>query len=214
MDDPHPDSRASTSSDTCEPRANAIELVDESDADGRVAEVFAEIRAAREGEMDDDLRVSKLWRLLGNDPALVDVVWQHMDHVYNGGELPFELKSEISLVVASVLECEGCRFFHESALEHAGVDPERIDGMRRLEIDGVGFSPSEELILRFAQTAAEDPHAVTDDDLAALRELGFSERELVEIIDCIALHVYTAVLQGAAGIVHPGMSRSEWTGDV
>lgn len=199
--------------DAREPRENAVDLVDESDADDRVAEVFAEIRAAREGDLDDDLRVSKLWRLLANDPALAEIVRRHMDHVYNGGELPFELKSEISLVVASVLECEGCRFFHESALSHAGVDAERIDGLSRLEIDGAGFTPSEELVLRFAQTAAEDPHAVTDDDLAALRDLGFSERELVEIIDCIALHVYTAVLQGAAGIVHPGMSRSEWTGD-
>lgn len=48
-----------------------------------------------------------------------------------------------------------------------------------------------------------------DDDLLALRDLGFSERELLEITECIALHVYTAYLQGIAGIVYPGMSREE-----
>jgi len=192
-------------------RENTVELVSEAEAEGRVAELYDAIKSKRDGELDEDLSLSKLWLLFGNDPDLLEAFWQHTDHMYNGGTVPFELKSKISLVVASVMECEGCKFFHESALEHVGIDGDRIEDLKRLEIQETGFSPSEEIVLKFAQKAADDPHSITDEDLQALRDLGFSERELLEILDCIAFHVYTAVLQGISGIVYPGMSRDEWT---
>lgn len=196
---------------TGQSREETIDLVTEDEATGRVAEVYAEIRAEREGELDDELGLSKLWLLYGNDPGLLEAVWEHMHHMYHGGSVPFELKSKISLVVASVLDCEACQFFHESALEELGADAADIDAMADLEIAETGFSPAEEVVLRFAEKAASGPHAITDDDLVALRDLGFSERELLEITECIALHVYTAYLQGIAGIVYPGMSEAEWT---
>lgn len=194
-----------------EPRENTIGLVDEAEATGRVAEIYEEIRAAREGELEEDLSLSKLWQLYGNDPDLLAVVWQHMYWTYNEGSLPFELKSKVSLVVATTLECEGCRFFHESALSELGLTDAEIDAVKDADADGAGFSPTEEVVLQFSQKAAEDPHAIDDADLAALRDLGFAERELLEIVDCIALHVYTAYIQGIAGIVYPGMSESAWT---
>ncbi|MDL5363875.1 carboxymuconolactone decarboxylase family protein [Halalkalicoccus sp. NIPERK01] len=192
-------------------RENSVSLVTEEEAEGRVAEFYRTIRAEREGELDEDLGLNKLWLLLGNDPDLLKVVWDHMHHMYHGGEIPFELKSKISLVVASVMECEACKFFHESTLENLGIDESAIEDLKGLEIRETGFSPSEEVVLKFAQKATENPHAITDTDLEALRELGFSEAELLEILDCIAIHVYTAVLQAISGIVYPGMSREEWT---
>lgn len=194
-----------------EPRENTIELVDEDEATGRAAETYREIQAAREGDLEEDLCLSKLWQLYGNDPDLLAVVWQHMCWTYNEGSVPFELKSKISLVVASTLECEGCRFYHESALSELGVDDDEIDAIEDGDADGPGFSPLEEVVLKFSQKAAENPHAIDDADLEALRDLGFSEQELLEIVDCIALHVYTAYIQGIAGIVYPGMGKSDWT---
>ncbi len=192
-------------------RENAIDLVTEAEAPPEVADIYREIKASREGELDEDLSLGNMWLLYGNDADLLETVWDHMHWTYNGGSLPYELKSEISLVVATVIGCPGCQFFHESALERAGVDTETIASLEELEISETGFSPTEEVILRFAQKAAEDPHAITDEDLEALRDIGLTEPELLEIVDCIALHVYAAYLQGIAGIVYPGMSRDEWT---
>jgi len=193
------------------PRENIINLVSEDEATGRVAEFYREIQEARDGELEEDLSLSKLWQLYGNDPDLIEMVWEHMYWTYNEGSVPFELKSKISLVVATTLECEGCRYFHESALSELGADDAEIDAIEDLNADAAGFSPVEEVVLQFSQKAAEDPHAIGDADLAALRDLGFSEREQLEIVDCIALHVYTAYIQGIAGIVYPGMSEVEWT---
>lgn len=192
-------------------RENTVELVTEAEATGQTAELYEKVRSKRDGELDEDLSLSKLWLLLGNDPDLLEAFWIHTDHMYNNGQVPFELKSKISLVVASVMECEGCKFFHESALEHIGIDDEKIGDLKELEIQETGFSDSEKLILQFAQKSTEDPHSITDKDLQALRDLGFTERELLEILDCIAFHIYTATLQAISGIVYPGMDRNEWT---
>jgi uncharacterized peroxidase-related enzyme len=194
-----------------DPRENTVRLVTEEDATGRVQELYEEVKASREGDLDEELSLSKLWLLFGNDPELLEIFRHHVDYTYNRGSLPFELKSKISLVVATVMECEGCTFFHESALEHIDVEEEAIQDIKELEIRETGFSAQEELILHFTQKATEDPYSITDADLEALRNLGLTEQEIFEIFDCIAFHVYTAVLQGISGIVYPGMSREEWT---
>jgi uncharacterized peroxidase-related enzyme len=194
-------------------RENTIRLVSEAEATGKTAELYEQLRGER-GDVDDDLDLSKLWLMYGNDPELMERVWEHMDYMYNGGSLPYELKSKLSMVVATAMNCEGCRYFHESALSNIGVEDETIEGLMELRIEAVGFSPEEEVLLRFAEKATGNPHDITDEDLEALRELGLSEAELLEVFDCIALHVYTAMMQGMAGIVYPGMSREEWTDPV
>lgn len=195
-------------------RENHIGLVHPDDADGTVAEIYEEILENREGDLDDDLALSTLWMALGNDPELLEAFWAHTDHMYNGGSLPFKLKSMISMVVASVMECEGCRFFHESALEREGADDEAIEEMKELRLGEETFSPTEYEILMFAERAARDPHAITDEEFERLRELGLSEREVLEVVDCIAHHVYTAYFQAVSGIVYRGMSREEWAAGV
>lgn len=191
-------------------RENTIDLVLPEEATEKTAAIYEEIAAAREGELDNDLALSKLWLMFGSDPELLEVVWEHTDLMYNRGDIPFELKSKISLVVASVTDCEGCRFFHESALEREGADDE-IKRMKQLEIVESAFTAKEYEVLRFAEKAAADPHSITDDDLQALKDAGFTGKRLLEVLDCIAFHVYTATLQAMAGIVYEGMSREEWT---
>lgn len=193
-------------------RENVINLVTEEEATGRVADVYEEIQSARKGDLDDDLAFSNLWRMLGNDETLLGIIWEHMNHSYNDGSLPYTLKSEISMVVATALGCEGCRFFHESALKEEGLEEADIKRLKDLDLEGTtSFSDEERVILRFAEKTATDPHNVTDEDFQALRDLGMSDADILEVLDCIALHVYTAVIQAAAGVVYRGMSREEWT---
>lgn len=196
--------------DSPKKRENIIHLVPEENATGRTKELYEEVKAAREGELDEELSLSKLWLMFGNDPELLEIYWHHVRYMYHRGSLSFGLKSKISLIVATVTECEGCRFFHESALKHIGLAHDTIEDLKELEIKDAGFSPGEEVILKFAEKAAESPYNITDEDLAALRDLNLSETEIIEVFDCIAFHVYAAMMQGMAGIVYPGMNRDEW----
>lgn len=184
----------------------------EQEAENRTQELYEEIRGR--ADVDDELDLNKLWLMLGHDSKLLEMVAKHTQYMYNGGSLPFELKSKMSLVGASVMECEACRFFHESALENIGIDDDTITELEALEIQEAEFTPTEEVILKFTQKATEDPHSITDEDLASLREIGLSEQELLEVFDCIALHVYMSTIQAISGIVYPGMSREQWTAPV
>lgn len=131
------------------PRENTLRLVSEDEATGRTERIYRDLNGSR-GDVDEDLDLSKLWLLFGNDPGLMERVWAHIDYVYNGGSLPYELKSKISMVVATEMECEGCRYFHESALGNIGVDDDVIAGLMERRIEETGLSPEEE-ILKFAQ---------------------------------------------------------------
>lgn len=189
-----------------------INLVGREEAPEEVAAVYDGIVAARADEMDEGMALNRMWQAYGNAPALLGIVWEHMRECYRGGSLPPDLKSKVSLVAATVLGCEGCRFFHTTRLEAEGVDGAEIERMRERELEESAFSREEYEVLRFAERVTADWNAVTDEDLQRLREVGLSDAELVELVDCIALHVHTAVFQGALGLVHEGMTLEEYVG--
>lgn len=189
-----------------------VNLVSPEDADGRVRAVYDEILDTREGEMEEEMSLNKMWMAMANEPDVLDVMWPHMRDSYRAGSLPFELKSKVSLVTATVMECEGCRFFHTDRLTAEGVDEEEIERMREREIEESAFSEKEYTILRFTEETADDPHSVTEEDVEQLREVGLDDAQIVELIDCIAVHVYTAVFQEATGVVAEDMSMEDYLG--
>lgn len=186
------------------------ELAHPEDAPERVRDVYREILETREGEMDDEMNLNKMWLAYGTAPDALEAFWPHMRDSYRAGELPFELKSKVSLVTASVMDCEGCRFFHSSRLADEGVDREEIERMRRVEIEESAFSELEYEVLRFAEQLATDHHSTDEEDVQRLREVGLSDGEIVELVDSVAIHVHTAVFQEALGVVERGMDRDTY----
>ncbi|WP_266080653.1 carboxymuconolactone decarboxylase family protein [Haladaptatus caseinilyticus] len=175
-------------------------------------EIYEEILATREGEMDEEMSLNKMWMVFGQAPRILELFWPHMRDSYRGTSLPFELTSKVSLVTATVMECEGCRFFHTDRLQREGVGDNEIEQMRQREIEESAFSEREFEILRFAEQTADDPHSISESDIERLRDVGLSETEIVELIDCIAVHVYTAVFQEATGVVSKGMAEQDYLG--
>lgn len=190
-----------------------VETVPPEDAEDRVAEIYKEILATREGEMDEEMGLNKMWMAFGQAPDVLEVFWPHMRDSYRSGELSFELTSKISLVTATVMECEGCRFFHTDRLQEEGVSDDQIQQMRQREIEASAFSEKEYEILSFAEQLADDHHSIDESDIERLREVGLSDTEIVELIDCIAVHIYTAVFQEATGVVERGMPETNYLGE-
>jgi len=195
-------------------RENIINLVTRDEAEGKVKDVHDEIVASRSGEVDEDASLNRLWTVYGNTPELLEIFWDHMKETYRGGSLSFDLKHKVALVVATVMECEGCKFFHSSTLESEGVEEDEIDEIQNRELEETGFSRMEYEVLKFTEKAATDSHGITDEELEELREVGLSESEIVELIDCIAVHAHIAILLGATGVSYEGMSEQEFLGPV
>jgi len=187
-----------------------VELAHPEGAPEQVRKVYREILETRDGEMADEMNLNQMWLAYGTAPDALEAFWPHMRDSYRAGELPFELKSKVSLVTASVMECEGCRFFHSSRLAEEGVDDGEIRRMREVEIEESAFSKREYAVLRFAERLATDHHAIDESDIDRLREVGLSDSEIVELIDVVAIHVHTALFQAATGVVERGMDRESY----
>lgn len=187
-----------------------IGLVQPADGDERVRAVYDDIITTRAGEMDDEMSLNGMWLAYGNTPELLRIVWNHMRESYRGGALSFELKSKVSLVAATVLDCNACRIFHTERLTAEGVDADEVDRLSQAEIESSAFSEREYEILRFTEAVAADAATVTDADITRLQDAGLTDAEIVELVDCIALHVHTAIFQETLGLVHDDMTPEDY----
>jgi uncharacterized peroxidase-related enzyme len=148
-----------------------ITLMDPKAATGVVGEVFGEITKTFG-------MVPNLFRAYANHPDLLRTNWEKHKAIMVDGELPRKTKESIALAISSANGCQYCIAAHSMALKRLEITNEEIEKIKRLEIhDG-----QEGAIVHFAFKAATDPHHVADQDLTRLRDLGFSDRQILEAL--------------------------------
>ena len=79
----------------------SIDLIDESDAQGRVTELFDEIKS----ELGIDF-VPNLYRAMAAKPALLDANWERTKTVMGEGRLDRVTKEAIAVAVSAVNACD------------------------------------------------------------------------------------------------------------
>ena len=85
-----------------------------------------------------------------------------------------------TLGAARAIGSSHCLLAHGRKALRAGVlDDERLRAFARHEDSG--FSESEQVVVRFAQRLSTDAASMTDADSQALRDAGFSDRQIVDI---------------------------------
>ena len=104
-----------------------------------------------------------------------------------GGELSTQLREQIALAVSQVNQCDYCLAAHSAIGGSVGLSDDQLRDARQ------GTSPDRrtEAALQFARQMVDRQGFVSDDDLAEIRQAGFSEAEIVEIVGNVALTVFT-----------------------
>ena len=108
-------------------REATVRLVEESEATGRVAAVFADIRATKGIDF-----VPNLWRALATSPDLLEATWSRLKAVMHPealGQLSLldPLTREIiALAVSATNGCAYCVNSHTAALKKLGLDNEAL----------------------------------------------------------------------------------------
>jgi alkylhydroperoxidase family enzyme len=64
-----------------------------------------------------------------------------------------------------------------------GVNDEEIANIRNMDVDRMDLPEREKRLFILALKAHADPHSVTDEDFARLREVGVINQEIVEILE-------------------------------
>jgi AhpD family alkylhydroperoxidase len=108
-------------------RPATVRLIDEQNATGRVAEIFADIKRTKKIDF-----VPNLWRTLAVNPAQLEVVWttlktlMHPEESGRKSPLDATTREIIALAVSATNGCAYCVNSHTAALKKQGVSNEML----------------------------------------------------------------------------------------
>ncbi len=151
-----------------------IEQIDTDDAEGKLAEMYAQLIRQR-GKVSNILKVHSL-----NPEAMGNHLDLYMTIMFGRSGLSRGEREAIAVVVSANNDCAYCVNHHAEALRRYIKDEETLsmlstaDGLETLE-------PRLSNIVRHAEKLTNAPEAMTESDLGELRAVGLSDRDILDL---------------------------------
>jgi uncharacterized peroxidase-related enzyme len=141
--------------------------------------------------------VPNLFRMVANSPAALEG-YLGMMGALGKGALPAATRERIALAVAEANGCEYCLSAHTYLGKHVAKlsDAEMLANRSGTSGDAVA-----DAAVRFARTVLEQRGNVADEDLHAVRTAGYTDGQIVEIVQHVALNVWTNYVNSVAQTV-------------
>jgi len=156
-----------------------INEIDVSEADGKLAEMYAALIKQR-GKVSNILKVHSL-----NPEAMNNHLDMYMTLMFGKSGLSRAEREAVAVVVSANNDCEYCVAHHIEALKHYIDDEETLamlqsaDGLETLE-------PRLSNIVRHAEKLTNAPVAMTESDLGELRSEGLSDKDILDLTLIVA----------------------------
>lgn len=131
-------------------------------------------------------RVPNLYRTMANSPAALDG-YLDFHKALGTGKLSRELREQLALLVAQENNCEYCVSAHTFRGQKIGLSAEELQQNRQAD----SRDPKTTIALHFAKAVIEARGRVSDADVEAVRQAGFSDGEIAEIVGHVALNIYS-----------------------
>lgn len=156
-----------------------IEEIEVSDADEKLAEVYATLIAQR-GKVSNILKVHSL-----NPEALGNHLDLYMTLMFGKSGLSRAEREAIAVVVSANNDCQYCVSHHVEALKRFVSDEQTLDMLRNA--DGLEvLEPRLSNIVRHAEKLTNAPGAMTESDLAELGAVGLSDSDVLDLTLIVA----------------------------
>lgn len=137
--------------------------------------------------------VPNLMATLANAPAALQA-YLDLSGDLQQGTISARLSEQIALAVANRNGCQYCASAHAMLGKQAGLTENEIHN----GLGGEASDPQENAALRFALAVVERRGQVSDRDLDAVRNAGFDDSEIVEIVAHVVLNTFTNYLNNVA----------------
>jgi uncharacterized peroxidase-related enzyme len=111
------------------------------------------------------------------------------------GVLPARVREQLALDVGEANHCDYCVSAHCVLGKGAGLTEQDVLDSRR----GASADPKADVLLRFARTVLEKKGLVKDTDIAAVRQAGYGDAEIAEVVAHVGLNVFTNYFNNVAG---------------
>lgn len=127
-----------------------------------------------------------LMRTMANSPAVLEA-YLGFNTVLSRGRLGGKVREQIALAVAEANGCEYCLSAHTAIGKKIGLpEGELLTGRQWVSSD-----PKANAALEFARAILTHRGQVTDEDLNRVRNAGYGDTEIAEIVANVALNVFT-----------------------
>lgn len=155
-----------------------INVIDHESAQGKVKELLDAVKT-KIGFAPN------LMTTLAHSPATLEAYLTFSSTL--GTTLNAKLREQISVLTAEENGCSYCLSAHTALGKMAGLTEEEILAARA----GKGDDAKNDAALKFAQTVLAKRGKVTSDDLQKVKNAGFSDGEIAEIVGNVALNIFT-----------------------
>ncbi|MFG0257873.1 MAG: carboxymuconolactone decarboxylase family protein [Phycisphaerales bacterium JB043] len=137
--------------------------------------------------------VPNMTRAMANSPSVLEG-YLGLSGAVASGVLTPQLREKIALRSAQVNGCGYCLAAHTAIGKSVKLQDNEITDARQ----GVSTDATDSAAIAFADAIIEKRGAVSDEDVQAVRDAGFGDGEIAEIISNVVLNIFTNYFNRAA----------------
>lgn len=134
-----------------------------------------------------------LMKTLAHSPAALDG-YLSLNKALAGGTLDAKFREQLAIATAQANGCDYCLSAHTAIGRGAGLDASALSAARKAEASDTKAAAG----LRFSREILSSRGQVSDDSLAHVRQAGFNDAEITEIVAHVALNVLTNYFNNVA----------------
>ncbi len=123
---------------------------------------------------------------MGNSPAVLDAFLKFSQSL-NATSISGKLREQIALAIAGQNSCQYCASAHTLLGKKAGVPELELT----LNLEGSSKDPKTNAAIKFAKAVSAKRGKVSNEELKEIRNAGYSDGEIAEIVATVVLNIFT-----------------------
>ncbi|MGH8986138.1 MAG: carboxymuconolactone decarboxylase family protein [Acidimicrobiia bacterium] len=152
-----------------------LPVVTEQAATGETAQLYGEI-----SEFFGLGFVPDVFQLTSTRPSFLRAFWEGFRSIFTEGVLSRETKELIAALVARDAGCRYCVDAHLLLLDMIGTDRQVVEAARVEAVGDMPVEPKVRALLEFVQRIDHEAYRITDTQFTELRDVGWSDPEILE----------------------------------
>lgn len=156
-----------------------LQQIDPASADGRAKELLDAVKQKMG-------MVPNITRAMASSPATLEA-YLNFSGALAKGKLDPQLRERLSILVGSANSCGYCLSAHTALGRMAGLSAKELTSAQH----GESSDAKAAVALRFAKKLVRERGAVTNQDVEELRQAGFDDGDITEIVGNVALNIFT-----------------------
>lgn len=150
--------------------------------------VLAQIEEAFDG-------IPNMFKATANSPAALRSMWAAFGTL-GKGTLGARLGEQLAVAIANRNRCEYCLAAHTVLGQKAGASSAEMAAAQSGRSDDARTATALDFVLKVVDQRAQ----VSETDIASLREAGFDDEQIVEILAHVALNLFTNYINVALNV--------------